>query len=483
MPSTVEQLSPSRVKITVEVPFDELKPSMDKTYRSIAQSINIPGFRKGKVPPMVIDQRFGRGTVLQEAINDALPRFYGQAINDNKLAPLAQPDIEVTKLEDNELIEFTAEVDVRPDFELPDLATLAVTVEPVDVDEERVTEQLDALRSRFGSRETVERAAAEGDIVTIDLEASIEGEALEDATAEGMEYEIGSGTMLEGLDDAVTGLSAGESTTFTSKLIGGAHKDEDADILVSVSAVAEQDLPELDDEFAQLASEFDTLDELKADIRTRLGNVGRLEQASDARDKVLEELIGKIDFDLPENVLAADVEARKEQITRQLGQAGLTLEAYLAESEESDSEEAFWADVEKRAADALKAQIVLDKLGEEREIQVDQNDLTQHIIRLAQQQGTNPQQIADHMQEHPQHITEYMTEIRRGKALALVVEAATITDSAGEQVDLSRLQPDGTVADPADEVEETDAAEELEASTGEATTEDAEAKPETQPAG
>ncbi len=319
--------------------------------------------------------------------------------------------------------------------------------------------------------------------MTIDLEASIDGETLDDATAEGMEYEIGSGTMLEGLDDAVTGLSAGESTTFTSKLIGGAHKDEDADIKVTVTTVAEQELPELDDEFAQLASEFDTLDELTADIRTRLGNVGRLEQANDARDKVLEELIGKIDFDLPENVLAADVEARKEQITRQLGQAGLTLEQYLSESEESESEEAFWADVEKRAADALKAQIVLDKLGEERDIQVDQNDLTQHIIRLAQQQGTNPQQIADHMQEHPQHITEYMTEIRRGKALALVVEAATITDTAGDQIDLDRLQPDGTLGDPvADSVDEVEATAD-EAATDEAATDEAEAKPEAQPAG
>jgi len=459
VPSTVEQLSPSRVKITVEVPFDELKPSMDKTYRAIAQQVSIPGFRKGKVPPMVIDQRFGRGTVLQEAINDALPQFYGQAINDNKLAPLAQPDIEVTRLEDNELIEFTAEVDVRPEFELPDLESLAVSVDPVEADEERVAEQLEALRARFGSRETVERAADEGDVVTIDLEAKIDGEVLEDATAEGMEYEIGSGTMLQGLDDAVTGLKAGESTTFVSTLVGGAHKDEEAEIEVRVTAVAEQNLPELDDEFAQLASEFDTLEELKADIRNRLINVSRLEQASQARDKVLEELIGKVDFEVPENVLSADVEARKEQINRQLAQAGMTLERYLQETEESESEEAFWADVEQRAADALKAQIVLDKLGEDRDIQVDQNDLTQHIIRMAQQQGTNPQEIADHMQEHPHHIAEYMTEIRRGKALELVVGAATITDGNGEVVDLDRLQPDGSLADPAAETDADESAE------------------------
>ncbi|MFC7620940.1 trigger factor [Microlunatus sp. GCM10028923] len=457
MPSTVEQLSPSRVKITVEVPFDELKPSVEKTYQAIAQQITIPGFRKGKVPPMVIDQRYGRGAVLQEAINDALPELYGKAVSDNKLSPLAQPDIEVTKLEDNDLLEFTAEVEVRPEFELPELDSLSATVDALEADEERVTEQLDALRARFGSRETVERAADEGDVVTIDLEASIDGEVLEDATAEGMEYEIGSGSMLDGLDDAVTGLSAGETATFTSKLVGGPHKDEDAEIKVTVSTVAEQNLPELDDEFAQLASEFDTLDEMKDDIRTRLINMSRLEQASDARDKVLEDLIGKIDFDVPEGALAADVEARKEQINRQLGQAGLSLEQYLAESEESENEESFWADVEKRASDALKAQIVLDKLAEEREVPVDQNDLTQHIIRLAQQQGSNPQQIADHLQEHPHHVNEYMTEIRRGKALALVVEAAAVTDSNGDRVELDRLQPDGTLADPVVETDEIEA--------------------------
>lgn len=456
MPSTVEQLSPSRVKITVEVPFDELKSSVDKTYQAIAQQITIPGFRKGKVPPMVVDQRYGRGAVLQEAINDALPGLYGKAVADHKLSPLAQPDIEVTKLEDNDLLEFTAEVEVRPEFELPELDSLSVTVDALEVDEDRVAEQLDALRARFGSRETVERAAADGDMVTIDLEASVDGEVLEDATAEGMEYEIGSGSMLDGLDDAVTGLSAGESATFTSKLVGGPHKDEDAEIKVSVSAVAEQDLPELDDEFAQLASEFDTLDEMKDDVRTRLINMSRLEQASEARDKVLEDLIGKIDFDVPEGALAADVEARKEQINSQLGQAGLSLEQYLADSEEAESEEAFWADVEKRAADALKAQIVLDKLAEEREVPVDQNDLTQHIVRLAQQQGSNPQQIADHLQEHPHHVNEYMTEIRRGKTLALVVEAATVTDSEGNTVELDRLQPDGTLADPVVEADEAD---------------------------
>ena len=447
MPSTVEQLSPTRVKITVEVPFADLKPSMDKAYRQIAQTVNIPGFRQGKVPPMVIDQRFGRGVIIQEALNEALPQFYGQAVQDNQLSPLAQPEVEVTRLEDGDLIEFTAEVDVRPDFELPDFSTINATVDALEVPDAQIDEQIDLLRNRFGSREVVDRPAEDGDIVTINLVASKDGQALDDATAEGLDYTVGSGQMLEGLDEAVTGMSAGESNRFTSTLVGGPLKDEEAEIEVTVTKVQKQELPEADDEFAQLASEFDTIGELRADLANRLTAMARLDQAARARDAVLEEVIAQLDLEVPENLLATELDARKEQIKTQLAQAQLTLEQYLSETEEDQDEEGFWADVEKRSTDALKAQIILDKVAEEREISVDQNDLTQHIIRKAQQENTTPNEIAEHLQEHPHHIDEYMLEIRRGKSLALVVESATVKDSNGEPVDLSNLRPDGTLAD------------------------------------
>lgn len=447
MPSTVEQLSPTRVKITVEVPFTDLKPSMDKAYRQIASQVNIPGFRHGKVPPMVIDQRFGRGAVIQEALNDALPNLYGQAVQDNRLNPLAEPDVEVTRLEDGDLIEFTAEVDVRPEFDLPAFVVLNATVDTVEVPEPLVDEQIELLRNRFGSRETVERPAADGDVVTIDLVASKDGQDLEDATAQGLDYTVGSGQMLDGLDEAVTGLSAGESRAFTSTLVGGPLKDEEAEIEVNVTQVAQQELPEIDDEFAQLASEFDTVEELRDDLRTRLTGMARLEQAAQARDRVLEDLIRRLDIAVPDNLLNGELEARREQIRNQLASAQLTLEDYLRDSEEGLDEEEFWADVEQRSTDALKAQIILDKVAEDRQITVDQNDLTSHIIRKAQQENTTPQEIAEHLQEHPHHIDEYMLEIRRGKSLALVVESATITDANGERVDLSRLRPDGTLAE------------------------------------
>lgn len=447
MPSTVEQLTPSRVKLTIEMPFTQLKSSLDKAYREIAASVTIPGFRKGKVPPAIIDQRFGRGMVLQEAINDALPGAYQDAVNQHNLIVLGQPEIDVTKLEDGDLVEFTAEVDVRPDFEMPDFSSISVEVPTVEVSDADVEERVELLRQRFAENADVERAASEGDVVVIDLEGSIDGEVLEDATATGITYRIGSGGMLDGLDDAVTGLSATESATFTSTLLGGPHKDEDAEIRVTVQKVMEQTLPAVDDDFAQLVSEFDSADEMRADLRSGMDRSALLDQAAAARDKVLEQVIAKTDFDLPQGLVTTEVAARKEQVTQQLREAGLTLEQYLADSdEETDDVDVFWADIEKRSIDALKAQIVLDKYADDKEVGVSQSELTELIFSKARQNGSTPEQEVQHMMDHG-HMSEWMHEIRRSKALSEMVAAASVKDAAGNDIDLSILTPASEVAD------------------------------------
>ncbi|MSS46572.1 trigger factor [Cutibacterium sp. WCA-380-WT-3A] len=447
MPSTLEKLSTNRVKLTIEMPFDELKPSLDKAYKDIANQVNVPGFRKGKVPAPVIDQRFGRGVVLQEAINDALPAAYGKAIEENTVVPLGQPEIEVTKLEDGEVVEFTAEVDVRPDFDLPDVSAISVEVPAVEVPDEDVNERVETLRQRFATNTEVERAAAKGDLVTIDLAGSRDGEALDDATASGVTYKVGSEGMLEGLDEAVTGLKAGESAEFHSTLVGGPLRGQDADIKVTVTKVCEQELPAVDDDFAQLVSQFDTVEEMRADLRTALENMARLDQAADARDKVLEEVISKIDIELPTRLIDSELEARRQQVNQQLAQAGMTVEEYLEESEEEvDNADDFWAEIEKRSLDALKAQIVLDKMADDDEIGVEQDELTELLFRKAQQNGTSPEEEAQHMMQH-NHLPDWMQEIRRGKALASMVGAATVTDSKGNTLELDRIQPDGTIAD------------------------------------
>ncbi|WP_298134771.1 trigger factor [Micropruina sp.] len=448
MPSTVEQLSPSRAKLTVEIPFAELQPHLTKAYREIAQSVTIPGFRKGKVPSAVIDQRFGRGVVLQEAINAALPTAYGEAVDANKLVPLGDPEVEITKLEDGDLVEFVAEVDVRPELTLPGFDSLAVTVDVLADLESEVDSRIEMMRERFATTTEVDRPAAVGDVVTIDLAGTRDGEALADATAEGITYKIGSGGMLDGLDEAVTGLSAGESADFSSTLVGGPLTGEPADIHVTVSKVSEQQLPDLDDEFAQLVSEFDTVEEMRADLTTGVEQMLRAEQLNSARDKVLEDLVAQVEFELPAKLLATELEARHSQVEEQLKGAGLTLERYLetAEDEEADSPEAFWAVVDSRAEQSLRAQILLDAIADEHEVGVEQHELTDLIVRKAQSSGSTPEQELQHMMEH-NHMSAWMQEIRRNKALGLILAQATVTDTDGATVEVAPVAPEADAED------------------------------------
>jgi trigger factor len=304
-----------------------------------------------------------------------------------------------------------------------------------------------ALRERFGTLSDVNREAADGDFVTIDLAASQDGEAIEEAQATGLSYQVGKETMLEGLDEALVGMSAGDAKTFTTQLVGGELAGQDVDVEVRVSAVKEQELPELDDEFAQTASEFDTVDELRADLVERLTRGKRVEQANAARDAVLEKLLEMVDIALPEAVLSEELVARRQQIDQQLAYAGMSFQAYL--DSEEQTEEEFTAELEQRVRDSLAARFLLDKIAETESLGVDEQELTQHIVRRAQQSGQDPNEYIKHAMEH-NHVPELVGEIRRGKALAQIVEAAVVTDESGNVVDLKNLQPDGTLADPAD---------------------------------
>ena len=445
MKSAVDQLSPTRVKLTVEVPFAELKPSLDAAYQRIAKQINVPGFRRGKVPPMIIDRQVGRGAVLDEAINEVVPRAYGEALSENELRPLAQPEIEVTKFEDNDVLEFTAEVDVRPSFELPALDGIEAEVADFPVTDEDIDTQVDALRQRFGTLKPVERAAADGDFVTIDLVATQNGETVEGAELAGMSYQVGRGGMLDGLDEALAGMSAGEEKTFDSELVGGDLIGEPVQVKVAVTAVSEQELPELDDDFAQLASEFDTVAEMRDDVRERLSRGKRLEQAAAARDAVLQKVLDELSVPLPENLVTDELNSRRSNLEQQLAYAGMTMDAYL--EGEGQTIEEFEADLERRVRDAITAQFVLDKVAEDADFELSQEELTRHMIMRAQQQGQDPQEFVNHMVEH-NHLPELIAEINRGQALASRVEKAVVKDPSGAVIDLANLRPDGTIGDP-----------------------------------
>ncbi len=451
MKSAVETLNPTRAKITVEVPFEELEPSLKAAYQKIAKQVNVPGFRKGKVPPPVIDRQVGRGVVLDEAINEALPKLYVQALQDNDLQPLAQPDIDITKFADQESLEFTAEVDVRPAIEVPSYDGLSVEVEDIAVSDEDIAEQVDSLRERFAILKDVERAAQDDDIVTIDMVATRGGEDIEGGEVRGYSYKVGSGQLIEGADDAIRGLSAGEERSFSSSLLAGDQEGEDVDVVVTVTAVKEQELPEFDDEFAQTASEFDTAEELRDSVREGLVHQARLAQAAEARDAVLEKLLDGAEIPLPDGVVATELAQRREEMEQQLGYAGMTLDQYLENEKQTIDE--FEGDLDKRVRDMMAAQFLLDEVAKAEEIGVDQSELSEHLFRRAQQSGENPDAFMKHMIEH-NHIPEMVAEVVRGKALALIVESATVTDASGNPVELKSLRPDGTIGEESSEEEQ-----------------------------
>jgi trigger factor len=429
----VEELSPTRVKLTIEVPFEELKSSLDKAYREVSKQVRIPGFRPGHVPPRIIDQRLGRGAVLEQAINDAVPQLYGKALEDSDIRALGQPDLEITKLDDGDQLAFTAEVDVRPKFDVPDLSTISVTVENTEVGPDEVEEYLGDLRERFASLRGVDRPAAEGDFVSIDLSASASGKLVEDAQASGVSYQVGSGTLLDGLDETLTGMSAGDATTFTAELAGGDHAGEQADVSVTVHSVKVKELPELDDEFAQSASEFDTLGEFRAGTRGRLENVKRLGQVGQARDRALDAVISRLDIPLPDRLVSSEVEGRQSSLDEQLERSGTTKDAYL--EARGISEEDLEAELTADARRSVKAGFVLDELASTSDLRVEQEELNAYIVEQAYRIGVQPDQLAKEIVDRGQ-LGLAMSEVLRGKALRLLTEQVKVTDEAGHPVDI-----------------------------------------------
>jgi trigger factor len=452
--SAVENLSPTRVKLNVEVPFEELKPSIDAAYKTIATQVQVPGFRKGKVPNKLIDQRVGRGYVIETAINEGLNGFYQDAVQEAGIQPLSRPEVEITEVPDPSATEgqlvFQVEIDIRPEIELPEYAGLEVTVDAVEASDEDIEKALEDLRGRFGTLKAAERPAAEGDFITIDLAASVGDEEVDSAT--GLSYEVGAGTMLEGLDEAVTGLSADEDATFETKLAGGEHAGENATVKVVLKAVKERELPEANDDFAQLASEFDTIAELREDLAKQAAESKVVEQGVEARDKVLDKLVEMIEVPVPESV----VEEQLEQHFRPENAHG---------GEEHDTDE-HRAEVRENTERAFKNEVILDAVAEKEEIGVNQAELIDYIVSASSQYGMDPNQFAQLLDQSGQ-VGMMVGEVRRRKALAKVLEQAKVTDSNGAEVDLSDfVRPAGEEAEGGD-VEEMIQAAEAEAATAE----------------
>ena len=434
MKSSVERIEPTRVKLSIEAPYADLKPSVDEAYKEIAKQISVPGFRRGKVPARIIDQRVGRAAVIQEAVNNSLDGFFRQAIADNDIQPLGTPeidDLEMPGLDGKEEgdLTFTVEVDAVPEFELPEYSSLEVEVEPLEVTDEDVEKELDDLRSRFGSLKSVDRPAEKDDFVTLDLTAKIDDEEIDSASD--ISYQVGAGTMLDGMDEALEGLSADEETTFETKLAGGEHQGEDAQVTIKLTAVKERELPEADDDFAQLASEFDTIDELKEDLKTQAKSNKELQQGVEARDKVLELLIEKLDLPVPSRVV-------EEEVKRHL------------EGEGREDDEEHGAEVREQTEKQLRAQFILDKVQAKEEIEVTQPELIEYIITSAQQYGMNPNDFAQALDQSGQ-VGAVAGEVGRRKALAAVLAEAVVKDTNGEVIDMTAFTTGSEEAEEAEE--------------------------------
>jgi trigger factor len=435
--STVETLSPTRVKLAIEVPFDELKPSLQKAYREIGAQVQVPGFRKGKVPAAVIDQRVGRGAVLNEAVQEAIPQQILAAVQEHEVKTLGRPEVEITEFADNAPLKFTAEVDVRPEITVPDLSGITVTVPAVEIGDSEIDEQINGLRERFATLKTVERAAAEGDYVQLDLNATVDGEEVPGGSATNISHEVGSKQLLPGLDEVLVGLSAGEEATFTTQLVGGDFAGSDAEVKVVVRTVKDKQLPEIDDEFAQLASEFDTLDELRGDLRERLSRVKKVEQIYAARDEALKQLVEAANIPAPEGVVKDEVEGRKQAMTDQLERIGATLQDYLASEEKT--EEQIEQELTEAAQEGVRIQLLLDTVADAEDVQVSDDEFGHEIVHRAQRAQMQPQQYYDQLVRSGAAAAVF-GDVRRGKALASVMEQVTMKDSDGNVLSLDDLR-------------------------------------------
>jgi trigger factor len=418
--SVVETLSPTRVRIIIDVDFKDLEPHVSVAYETLAHQVSIPGFRKGKVPRQLIDQRVGRGTVLNEAINSGLPDFYSKAAREHDVLAVGRPSIDIKELKDNEVVKFEVEVDIRPEVTLPDFSSIELSVDDVVVTDKDVDEQIDALRTRFGTLTTVEKDAASGDFVTIDLVAKLDGKEVEGGTANGISYEVGSNRMIDGLDAALEGMKVDESKTFNTQLVGMKEGDT-GEVTVTLKAVKKRELPELNDEFAKLASEFETLDELKKDARERLERLKSLEQGTQARDKLLTHLLDTVEVLVPEQLVKDEVHDHLEKENR-------------LEDETHRNE------VTEEITRSIRGDFLLDSIVKSEEVQVTEAELTEYLIRTAARYGMSPDQFAKQISEGGQ-IAALMAEVARTKALAVVLERVKIKDASGREVDLSKLAP------------------------------------------
>jgi trigger factor len=453
--TSVETLDPVKVKLTVEVEPKRVKQAFDKATRELAKQVTIPGFRPGKAPRRLLEQRFGQGAIAQTAMEASLSDYYMEAVQAEDVTPVGQPEVDVETFTEADGCTFTATVEVRPDFELPDHTGVSVRFPEWDVDDAQIDEQLEQMRERFAEVEVVDRPAGAGDLVTIDLAVEVDGEELESAKVEDALYEVGSAGVTPKLDEEIVGKVAGDEFTYEDPLPEEypEHGGADATFRITVKDVREKELPELDDDFATTASEFDTIQELRADLRGALLRRSIQQAQHDLRGTILEAYLDTVEVPLPPSMIDADAEQKVHQLQHQAEQFGATLDQLL-EMQETSLEE-FEANAREQAEGTVKAQLVLDQLAVDLDAPVESADIDREIVRHAQTNEMPPQEVARIIQQQGS-LPALIGDILRRKAIDAIVAGADIdgapADDVLDEVGLERV--DGVIREKGPEVTE-----------------------------
>lgn len=443
MKTSLEQLEPTKVKLTVEVEPARVQRAFDQAARHLSQDIQLPGFRKGKVPRRLLESKIGKGAIAQHAMEDFLGEFYAEAVQTEDVRPVAPPELDLQHFDEEDGCAFEATIQVRPEIELPDHEGISVTFPDHEVTDADVEEQLEQMRERFAEVEEVDRAARRGDYVTIDLTVRKEGEVIEDATAEDAMYEVGSGGVTPKLDEELPGSVAGQTLTYVDELpedypeYGG----QKVEFTVEIKDVRAKELPPLDDDFAMTASEFDTIDELREDIRRNLRQRRMGEARQTLRSQILEAYLALVDVPLPEAMVEDEAESRLQQIRDQAEQYGLSFEE-LVEMQGGDPEE-LTANIHEQSAESVKARLVLEALAEQLDIEAEVPDLEQEIMRHAYQRNVDPSELARAIDEQGS-MGVLAGDVIRRKTLDLLVEAAEVEGAPSREalIELGFEQPD-----------------------------------------
>ena len=447
METTVEPQEGNKVKLSVEISEAEFEPAIDAAFRKIAQEVRLPGFRPGKVPRKILEQRIGKEAARQQALQDSLPEFYAKALVENDVDAIAAPELEVVSGEEQGPITFSAAVEVRPKIRVPGYQGLQVTVDSPEVSDAERDAQIDRLRNSFASLNEVDRPARAGDHVRIDIGGSIDGEPVAGLTANDYLYEVGQGAVVPELDAHLIGSKAGDAIEFDAMAPGS--DTERIDFQVAVQAVNEKVLPEANDEWASSASEFTTLAELRADTVRRMAVVKKVQSHLQMRDEVVKALVELVVDDAPASLIDAEVQRRIQDLSHRLSHQGATIEQFLAAS--GEGQQAFLDGVRGEAETTVKADLALRSVADAEAIDADEVDVVAEIERIATRYKIKPKEARKQL-ERAYQMPAVQADVRKTKALAWLMEQVTVIDRDGKAIDRNHLE---LADDEIDEAERT----------------------------